>query len=149
VVAERERRSLDLLIALPVTVRDILAAKVLAVLIVTGAVVLPLFAVNAAMMLAQGVIPPVHAALLALVLLGALVGSSGVAFVITLVARDFRAANNLSGILTGPLLLAIAATLGLIPGYTRLVVVAAGLAVLGALCLVAAARWITFERYLS
>lgn len=149
VVAERERRSLDLLMALPVTVRDILAAKVLAVLIVTGVVVLPLFALNAGTMLTQRVIPPIHAALLALVLFGALVCSSGVAFVVTLVARDFRAANNLNGILTGPLLLGIAATLGLIPGYARLVAVALGLAAIGVLALLAAARWITFERYLS
>jgi ABC-type transport system involved in multi-copper enzyme maturation permease subunit len=149
VVAERERRSLDLLMALPVTVRDILAAKVLAVLIVTSGVVLPLFAINAGTMLAQGMIPPVHAVLLALVLLGALVCSSGISFVVTLLARDFRAANNLNGILTGPLMLSIMATLLLIPGYTRLVVVAAGLAAIGLLSLVVAARWITFERYLS
>ena len=38
IIAERERRSLELLISLPVSVAEVLAAKILAVLIVTGLV---------------------------------------------------------------------------------------------------------------
>src|SRR5919202_230629 len=48
VVAERERRALDLLISLPVTVAQILAARVGAVLVICTAVTLPLFVVQQA-----------------------------------------------------------------------------------------------------
>jgi len=58
IVAERERRSLELLIALPVTVAEILTAKLLAVLAVTAMIGLPYVAIVLTLLLVLGVAGP-------------------------------------------------------------------------------------------
>lgn len=149
IVAERERRSLDLLMALPATVEDILAAKLLAVLAVGSCLTVPLFAVDAAVLLTLGILPAGHAALLLGVLLAALACSVGLTFVVTLLSRDFRTANNVSALQTMPVLLAALAVLLALPGAAGLVAVTALLLAAGTLAALAARRWITFERYLT
>jgi ABC-type transport system involved in multi-copper enzyme maturation permease subunit len=149
VVAERERHSLDLLMALPVSVTDVLVAKVLSVLASALLVVLPLFVVDAVVFVAQGVLTPLDVALLALVLLGALCCSIGVTFIITIIARDYRTANNLSGLQVGPVIVLTPLLLFALPPRLGLVALAAALALAGAIALVVARRWITFERYLA
>ena len=114
IVAERERRSLELLISLPVTVAEILTAKLLAVLAVT-----------------------------------AMIGLPYVAIVLTLLARDFRTANNLSGAFVVPALLITVGTLGAVGGPARTYVLAAALLALGAIATFAALRWVSVERYLE
>lgn len=149
VVAERERRTLDLLMALPVSVGDVLAAKVLSVLLMGTAVTLPLLAITTVVLLSQSAISVGYAALLFLVLLAALLSSIGVTLVITLLARDYRTANNLSGLQIVPVLFGGVAILVLVPGPARFLVLTLLLLLTGGLALYAAQRWITFERYLS
>ena len=149
VVAERERRSLDLLMALPVSVTDVLVAKVLSVFVVALGVVLPLFAIQSTVLLALGATDPARAFALLLVLLGSFTCSVGVTFVITILARDYRTANNLSGLQVGPVVLLTPLVLLLIPGLLGFVAVAAALAAIGLVALLIAWRWITFERYLA
>jgi len=149
VVTERERRSLDLIMALPVSVADVLVTKVLSVMVVALAVVLPLFAINMGVMLGLGVLDLLGAFLLLLVLFGAFTCSIGVTFVVTIVARDFRTANNLSGLQMLPVMAltpALLLTLPTVPGFLAL---ASALAAVGLFALFVAWRWITFERYLA
>ena len=149
VVAERERRSLDLLMALPVTVTEVLVAKVLSIFLVALAVVLPLFAIQSAVLLTVGVMGPAEVAALLSVLLGAFACSVGVTFVITILSRDYRTANNLSGIQIGPVVLVTPLVLLLLPGPLGFLTLSAVLTAIGALALLIAWRWITFERYLA
>ena len=149
IVTERERKSLELLIALPVRVRDILVAKIAAVLMLAAALVVPLFAIDAVVLLTLGVAGPGTILLLLLVLLSALACSAGTALVLTLVARDYRAANNLNGAMMVPLLFITGAVLIGVPSPWKLLVLAGVLVLLGAAALTASVRWLTFERYLS
>lgn len=149
IIAEREQRSLDLLMALPVAVADVLVAKVAAVLLLSAGVVLPLFAVQSAALLARGVVAPGYAAVLLVVLLAALICSSGITFIVTLVARDFRTANNISGLQFAPVLGMTVAVLVVAPDPVRFPLLAALLAAAGLVALAAARRWLTFERYLA
>lgn len=149
IVAERERKSLELLVSLPVTVNEILAAKLLMILTVTALVGLPYVAAVLTLIVVLGLGgPEVIPALLA-PFVAAVVCSTAMSLVLTLLARDFRSANNLNGAMFVPVLLLTLATLALAPGASRTYVLALVLLGLGALALLLAMRWITFERYLE
>jgi ABC-2 type transport system permease protein len=126
-----------------------LVAKVLSVFLVALGVVLPLFVIQAVTLLTLGVVDVGRIASLLLVLLGAFTCSVGVTFVITILARDYRTANNLSGMQIGPVVLLTPLVLLLLPGPIGFVTLAASLAVIGLVALFIAWRWITFERYLA
>ncbi|MEA2641458.1 MAG: type transport system permease protein [Chloroflexota bacterium] len=149
VVVERERRSLELLMALPVRVSDIVVGKLLAILAVAVGITLPLFAVDCVFMVVWEVVTPLYLALAFLVLLSSLACAIAMAFVISLIARDFRTANNISGLIVVPIIFVTLALMGLVPGDVKLVVLAAALLATGLAGLLAGLRWITFERYLS
>ncbi len=149
VIAEREKRSLELLMALPARLQEILLAKLLATLVLALIVVVPLFAVDALVLLALRVASPGEVALLFIVLLAALACSIGIALLLALLARDFRTANHLNGALVGPLILLALAILFGVPGAQRLLVLAAALLAAGAGAFWVGARWLTFERYLT
>ena len=149
VVAEREKRSLELLVALPVRLRDILLAKLLAMLVLAVVVVVPLFAIDATALAVLGLVSLPYLALLFAVLAASLVCSVGIALVLALVARDFRTANNLNGAMIGPLIIVMLGILFGVPGPWRLVALTAVLLVAGAGAFLAALRWLTFERYLG
>jgi len=149
VVAEREKRTLELLMALPVTVGDILVAKLLAMLVLAAVVVLPLFVIDMVVLVAWNLIGPLYIVLLLMLLVAALACSVGVALLLALLAGDYRTANNLNGALLGPLILITAATLFLIAGPVRYVLLAVVLAGIGLMAVLAGLRWLTFERYLS
>jgi ABC-type transport system involved in multi-copper enzyme maturation permease subunit len=149
IVAERERRSLELLISLPVTVGEILAAKLLAVLGVTAMIGLPYVAVVLTLLLILGMAGPGTIPALLAPFFAAIACSIGISLLITLLARDFRTSNNLSGAFVLPVLLLTVATLGTIGGPARTYVLAALLLGLGAVAVFAALRWVSFERYLE
>ncbi|HET8568938.1 MAG TPA: ABC transporter permease [Candidatus Limnocylindria bacterium] len=149
VVSERERRTLELLIALPVRLADILRAKLLALLLLGATTTFPLLAITTTAMLIVGLATPFQVALLFGVLAAALTAATCLAFVLTLLARDFRTANNLNGVLVLPMLVMTFAVLSLVPGDARLVVHAVVLLALGGAALLAGLRWISFERYLE
>ncbi len=149
VVAEREKRSLDLLMALPVSVTDILLAKLLAMLVLAGVVVLPLFAIDMAVLLALGLTTAGNILLLLALLLAAMGCSVGVALLLALLARDFRTANNLNGAFLGPLIVAMLAISFLLNGPARYLLLIVLLVGVGLLAVLAGLRWLTFERYLA
>lgn len=149
VIAERERRTLELLMALPVRVTDILAAKVVATLALAAGVVLPLFLVDALVLLALGVAGPGYLTIMLALLLAALACAVGFALLLALLARDFRTANNLNGALVGPLSLLTIGILLAVPGDPRFAALIGALLLVATLALVIARRWLTFERYLA
>jgi ABC-2 type transport system permease protein len=149
IVAERERRSLELLIALPIRLQDILLAKLLAMLALAIIVVMPLFAVDAVVLLVLGTVSLGYVGLLFLVLLAALTCSIGIALLLALLARDFRTANNFNGAMLVPLILLTLAVLFGVPGPARLLVLTAALAAAGIGAYIVGLRLLTFERYLS
>jgi ABC-type Na+ efflux pump permease subunit len=149
VISERERRSIELLVALPVSVTDILTAKMAANLTVAAATLLPLFLVDAV-----AVLTLTHAGLLYLMaalvlLLSSLVASIGISLLLALVARDFRTANNLNGVFVVPAMILTGICVTLVPGLWRFLVLALLMLGLGAIAYLIAKRWLTFERYLS
>ena len=149
IVAERERRSLELLISLPVTVAEILAAKLLAVLAVTAIIGLPYVAVVLTLLLILGIADAATIPALLAPFLAAVACSICISLLLTLLARDFRTSNNLSGAFVVPALLLTIATLSAVAGPARTYVVAVILLALGAVALLAALRWVSVERYLE
>jgi ABC-2 type transport system permease protein len=149
VVAEREKRTLDLLMALPVSVTDILLAKLLAMLVLASVVVLPLFCIDIAVLVAMGLISAPGILLLLVMLLAAMGCSVGVALLLALLARDFRTANNLNGAILGPLIVVMVAIFFLLTSPLRDVLLTVVLVGVGLLAVLAGLRWLTFERYLA
>ena len=148
VVGERERRSLDLLVALPVRASDILWAKLLAILILAMAVVLPMFALDAAALLILRAIEPADVALLFILLFAALAYAVGEALLLALLARDLRTAQNLNGALLVPVVAVTTALLFGLPEGVRFFVLAAVYLAGAAIAIAIGLRWLTFERYL-
>lgn len=149
IVQERERRTLELLVALPLSVGQILTAKLLSLLVLGVALVFPFFAIGVTIPLILNVVSAWQTALLLLLLGAALACSTCVALVLALLAKDFRTANNLNGVLFLPILMLMAGLLLAVPGESKLVVMSAALLLCAALALVVATRWISFERYLE
>jgi ABC-type Na+ efflux pump permease subunit len=149
IIAERERRSLELLISLPVSVAEVLAAKILAVLIVTGLVGLPYVGLVIMLLMVVGIADASIIPSLLMPFVAAVVCATSGSLLLTLLARDFRSANNLNGALMIPVVIIAAVPILTVAGAARTYVVAALLLALAALALLAATRWITFERYLE
>ena len=149
IVVERERRSLELLMALPVSVSSILTAKLLAIFVMACATVLPLFAIDAAVLLTLGMADPPYVVLLLLELLAALWCALGVSLLLALLARDFRTANNLNGAMLGPMVLVAMGVLFGVPGILRVLLLIVALVLAGSIAVAVGLRWLTFERYLA
>ena len=149
IVAERERRSLELLISLPASVAEILSAKLLAVLAVTAIIGVPYLAIILTLLLVLGIAGPETIPALLAPFFAAVGCSVGIALLLTLLARDFRTSNNLSGAFVLPVMLLTMATLGAVSGPARTYVLALVLLALGAVAVFAALRWVTVERYLE
>lgn len=149
IVVERERRTVELLVALPVTVAEILTAKLAATMAAIALVTVPLTLVDGAVAVTVLHQPPLYVPLLLLLLAGALASSSCLSAVLAILARDYRTAQQLSGLLVFPLLLVVNLVLLVVPGLARLPALAGVLTLLGALAAWLAVRRFTFERYLS
>jgi ABC-2 type transport system permease protein len=144
VVGERERRSLDLLLALPIRVSDILGAKLLAMLVLTGCVVLPMYVLDAVVLVSSSTINLAYAAQLLLVLIAAVTYAIGQALLLALLARDLRTAQNLNGALLLPIMLLTTTVLFLGPEPLRLFLLTALLLIGAILTTVAGMRFLTF-----
>jgi ABC-type Na+ efflux pump permease subunit len=149
VVSERERRSIELVVALPVRVTDIVTAKLAANLTVAVATLLPLFLIGAAGTLLLTTAGPLYPLAALLLLTCTLIASIGVSLLVALVARDFRTANNLNGLFVLPAMFLTGVCVTLVPGLWRFVVLSAFMLLMGAIAAWIAMRWLTFERYLA
>ncbi len=149
IVVERERRTIELLVALPVRVGDILLAKLLANLALAVAALGPLVFVDIAALAWLGLVSPSYVVSVCLLLVAALGCSVGMSLLVALLARDFRTANNLNGILLGPTIGLVLAVLILVPADVHLSVLAGLLLAIGVGAVAGGLRWLTFERYLA
>lgn len=148
-IAEREGRTLELLVALPVRIGQILLAKLLVILLLAVAVTCTLFAIDAVLIVMLGIGSAVFVAALLLVLLSALAYSTASALLISLLARDFRTANNLNGALVVPTLFLGIGTLVAVQGVPALLLLALIFTLAALAATFVALRVITFERLLS
>jgi ABC-type Na+ efflux pump permease subunit len=143
---ERERRTLDLLVALPVSAFDVVFAKLVGVLLFAVCVTVPLFAVNVLIVDAAGYASPAQTFGLLQILICAICYSASSALVIAFVAGEARAANIVSGLLLGPIVPIEGLILGGIHGVAAMTVCAAVLLCLAVGCLTWASRLLSFER---
>ena len=143
---ERERRTLDLLVALPVSALDVVLAKLAAVLLFALSVTVPLFAVNVAIVSAFGYGSVSQTAALFQLMLAAIGYSATSALIIALVAGEARAANIVSGLLLGPIVPLEGLILTSTKGDGAISICAVGLAVLAAAALYRSIRLLSFER---
>jgi len=149
IVQERERKTLELLIALPVRLTDIIYAKLGATLLIAVTVMLPLFAVQAIAVLVLGLAGPVWVAFELLLLACSIACSICISFVLALLARDFRTSQQINGFLLMPILVLVNVVLLAVPSSIKVPVLAVLLLVAGAVTLAVGLRRLTFERYLS
>ena len=149
VLLERERRSLDLLLALPVTVSEVLTSKVAFTLLVSLAVLVPLFFVDAGLIISTGKADPAYLLSTALLLVASAAASSLATLVMVLLTREMRTASNLTGLASLPAMGVVAALLFLVPSPGSMLLASALMIGLGSFAYWAATRWITFERYLE
>jgi ABC-type transport system involved in multi-copper enzyme maturation permease subunit len=149
IVAEREQHTVELLMALPVTVRQILLAKLTSNLIAAIAVTLPFFVVNAILIQTRTSAGAAYIVSALVLLLCGLACSVGIGLFLALVARDVRTAGNLTPAWLFPTMAVVGLCVVVVPGLWRFYVIGAflllGLAVLLTICL----RWLTFERFVA
>ena len=161
-VNERERRSLELLLASPVRVQEIFVAKLATAFLLSAGTTLPLFAIQSGVVLWLQ-IDDLRGVLLRLVLLmAALTCSLGFALLVAMLARDFRTTNNLSGALLLPMVF-VTLTLLQTSRVTlfdhvwtipvaladRPILLAGIMVTVGIAAAAGAIRYVSFERYLA
>lgn len=101
-LGERERRTFDLLVALPISTLDMILAKLAAVLVFAMSVTVPLFIVNQLIVGAFGFGSAAQVVALAQLMLAGICYSAASALLIALIAGEPRAANIVSGLIMGP-----------------------------------------------
>lgn len=143
---ERDRRTLELLVALPVSAFDVVLGKLAAVLLFALIVDVPLFAANTAIVTSLGYGSPTQTLALTQLLLASIAYSAVSALLVALVAGEARAANIVSGLVLGPIIPVLGAILASVPGVAAISIAAAGLALLSVLILSWCLRLISFER---
>lgn len=105
VVSERESRTLELMIALPIRVGHLLAAKLLTVLLFALAVCGTLLSVTSVELLVLDLATPLEVLGLYAELTAAIAAGSAGAIAIGFQAHDFRTAQNVSGAVVAPMIL--------------------------------------------
>ncbi|MFY0528252.1 ABC transporter permease subunit [Archangium gephyra] len=148
-ITERESRTLELLVALPVRVGQILLAKLLALLVLASSVTLVLFSVDAVLILGLGIGSPGFVLALLAVLLSSLTFSTTTALLVSLLARDFRTANNINGLLIGPTILVCFFVTLAVPGpFLSSLLLAVLFAIGSVVATFVSMKVVTFERLL-
>jgi ABC-type transport system involved in multi-copper enzyme maturation permease subunit len=143
---ERERRTLELLVALPVSAFQVVLAKLIAVLTFAVCVTVPLFALNVLIVTVFGYSSPSQTASLALLMFAAIGYSAASALLITLLAGEPRAANILSGLILGPVVPLEGAILGATRAQSAIVASGVVLALIALVFLFWSSKLLSFER---
>lgn len=143
---ERERRTLDLLVALPVSVYDVVLAKLTAVLGFAICVIGPLFVLNTLMVSAAGYGAVPQTAALAGLLVASVCYSTSSALLVAVVAGEARAANIVSGLVLGPVVPVEGLVLAAVKSYAAIVASASVLLAVACVLLIWSLRLLSFER---
>jgi ABC-type Na+ efflux pump permease subunit len=150
VINERERRTLELLVALPVRIQEVMRAKLMAVVIATSIVMVPMVTIDAVTILVSGVGRVRDVIGLPVLVVCVITFATTAALLVALVAKDFRTANNVAGLVLVPAIFLTIAGVTILPGGPVRPLVLAGLYLGAALVLGRIAlRVVTFERLLS
>lgn len=149
IVAEREQHTIELLMALPVTVRQILVAKLTSNLVAAIAVTIPLFVVNAILVHVRAGAGVGYIVSALVLLLSALACSVGIGLLLALLARDVRTAGNLTPAWLFPTMALVGICVVFVPGLWRFYVLAALLLLALAGMLAICFRFLTFERFIA
>jgi ABC-2 type transport system permease protein len=149
-IIERERRTLELLVAMPVRIEQVLRAKLAAVVLVSSLITGPLLLLDVIFMPIVGVAKITDVIALPVLLVCAMAFSTAASLLMALIARDMRTANNVGGAIIVPaLLLTVTATVFLPGGPVRPLAIA-GLYFIAALVFARiVSRSVTYERLLS
>jgi ABC-2 type transport system permease protein len=148
-IVERERRSLELLMALPVLVGDILVAKLAAILATAVATIVPMFAVDAVVIVSLTGAGMAYVLAALFLIITTLVAAVSASLLIALMARDLRSATSLGGMLSVPPLLLTGLCVVFVPGLGRFVVLGLLMLGLGCAILYGGLRWLTSEQYVA
>lgn len=145
-LGERERRTLELLVALPVTATDVVLAKLGAVLSFALLVTVPVFLVNAAIVSLFGYGSAGQEVALGELLLAAVCYSAASGLLIAVLAGEPRAANIVSGLVLGPVVPVEGLILAGVPGVLAITLCAVALILLALGALFWSSRLLSFER---
>jgi ABC-2 type transport system permease protein len=149
-ITERERRTLELLVALPVRIEQVLLAKLCATLAAACALTVPLLALDVVVLPLRGAASLEQVIALPVLLVAALSLSTSIALLMALLAKDFRTANSLGGAFLAPtIVLTMLASFALPGGIVRPLVIALLYGVAALLVTRHALRTVTFERLLT
>lgn len=143
---ERESRTLELLVSLPISAVDVVLAKLGAVLAFALGVTVPLFLLNALIVSLTGYGSWVEEIALAEILLASVAYSATTALFIAVASGDARAASIMSGLILGPVVPLEGVILASIPGAAGISVCAIGLLVAGIAALAWSMSRLSFER---
>ncbi len=147
-VSERERRSVELLAALPVGMVEVVSAKLLATLATAAAMILPMYAIDAIMVLLLTQAGTSYVGTAAFMVVAALLGATATTLLVALTARDSRTATYLSGLLAVPGLFVSSLCVVFVPGDARFVVLGMVMLAMAGTALIIGARRLGLERYL-
>ncbi len=148
-INEREQRTLELLVALPVRIEQVLKAKLFAVLAATLCFTVPILAVDMVVLPLRGAARVQDLIALPLLLACVLAYSTSVALLLGVLARDFRTANNIGGAILAPSIIVTMALGMLLPGGSiRMLGMGAVYLIAAAVAARIALRTATFERLL-
>lgn len=145
-LGERERRTLELLVALPVTALDVVLAKLAAVLSFALSVTIPVFLLNAAIVSLFGYATPSQELALGALLLAAVLYSAGSGLLVALLAGEPRSANIVSGLVLGPIVPMEGLILTAVSGTGAVLVSVVALGALATVVLLWSLRSASFER---
>ena len=149
-ITERERRTLELLVALPVRIEQVMLAKLLATLAAASAMSVPLLLADMIVLPWIGAASLDQIVVLPVLLVAALAFSTSAALLMSLLAKDFRAANNLGGALLAPTIIGTMMLGMVLPGgVVRPLAIALVYAFLAAVVARHALKTVTFERLLT
>lgn len=148
-LGERERRTLELLVALPITALDVVLAKLVAVIGFAVAVTAPVFLLNVAIVSAFGYATASQEIALGALLLAAVFYSAGSGLLVALLAGEPRAANIVSGLVLGPIVPMEGLILAGISGESAIVLAFVALGLLAVLVLLWSLRSASFERLMG
>jgi ABC-2 type transport system permease protein len=101
-ITERERRTLELLVALPVRIEQVMVAKLLATLAASCAMSVPMLIADMIWLPLAGAASVEQVAGLPVLLVAGLTLSTSIALLMSLLAKDFRTANNIGGAMLAP-----------------------------------------------
>ena len=146
-IIERERRSLELLMALPVLVDDILAAKLAAILATGVATTLSMFLVDAVVILTLTPAGTSYVVGAGFLVLSTLLASVGGSLLLALLAREVRRATELGALLCIPPLFLTGLCVVFVPGTARFAVLGLLMLALACAAMYTGLRHLTYERY--